>query len=307
VQEPRRLFKRYILNDIPFALHLFGSALSNRAAGVELRSSPLTKTTSLASAISPSSAAAKDLSLNNRQALDEDIRERILGRYAQMDSFSRWWRATAWLKRLGWIWALRCGNTVKRLLDVVGATTLLVLLSPVLLIFAGLVKMTSRGPIFFKQQRVGARGHIFHMYKFRSMCEDAETRRKVLLSHNEVAGGVIFKIKADPRITPIGRHMRRWSIDEIPQLWNVLKGDMSLVGPRPPLPAEVQLYTLTQRRRLDAVPGLTCTWQVSGRCEIPFEQQVELDVAYIESQSLLVDINLLLRTVPAVLQRRGAY
>jgi lipopolysaccharide/colanic/teichoic acid biosynthesis glycosyltransferase len=246
-------------------------------------------------------------SRDDPQGLDEKTLGRIVGRYARIDSFSRWWRATARLKQLSWICALRCGGALKRLLDVTGAAILLTLLSPVLLIFAGAVKVTSRGPVFFKQKRVGARGHVFHMYKFRSMYRDAETRLQELLPYNEVTGGVIFKIKNDPRITPVGAFMRQWSIDELPQLWNVLKGDMSLVGPRPPLPAEVQLYTLTQRRRLDAVPGLTCIWQVSGRCEIPFEQQVEFDVDYIESQSLLLDLKLLLRTVPAVLQRRGAY
>jgi lipopolysaccharide/colanic/teichoic acid biosynthesis glycosyltransferase len=230
-----------------------------------------------------------------------------LSRYEWSGPFARWWQVVARFKQLSWICALRCGSAVKRLLDIVGATILLMLLSPVLLIFAGLVKVTSRGPVFFRQKRVGAHGRVFAMYKFRSMCQDAETRLEELLPYNEVVGGVIFKMKNDPRVTPVGAFMRRWSIDEIPQLWNVLKGDMSMVGPRPPLPAEVQLYTLTQRRRLDAIPGLTCIWQVSGRCKIPFEQQVEFDVDYIESQSLFLDIKLLLRTVPAVLQRRGAY
>ena len=126
-------------------------------------------------------------------------------------------------------------------------------------------------------------------------------------AHNEMAGGVTFKMKKDPRITGIGSILRRGSIDELPQLWNVLKGEMSLVGPRPPLPSEVAKYSLTERRRLDVTPGITCIWQVSGRSEIPFQRQVELDVAYIESQSLRGDLLILLRTIPAVLMGRGAY
>ncbi len=128
-----------------------------------------------------------------------------------------------------------------------------------------------------------------------------------LLVKNEMAGGVTFKMKADPCITRIGRLLRRGSIDELPQLWNVLKGEMSLVGPRPPLTTEVSLYSVAERRRLDVTPGITCIWQVSGRSEIPFDQQVELDVAYIDSQSLRVDIKLSLKTIPAVLMGRGAY
>jgi lipopolysaccharide/colanic/teichoic acid biosynthesis glycosyltransferase len=145
------------------------------------------------------------------------------------------------------------------------------------------------------------------MYKFRSMYIDAEARKAALAKNNEMDGGVIFKMKHDPRITRVGRYIRRASIDELPQLWNVLKGDMSLVGPRPPVPSEVSQYTLSDRRRLEAKPGITCVWQVSGRSDIPFEQQVELDFAYIESQSLWMDIKLLLKTIPAVLLGRGAY
>jgi lipopolysaccharide/colanic/teichoic acid biosynthesis glycosyltransferase len=148
-------------------------------------------------------------------------------------------------------------------------------------------------------------------YHFRctnsARCIDAEARKAALAKNNEMDGGVIFKMKHDPRITRVGRYIRRASIDELPQLWNVLKGDMSLVGPRPPVPSEVSQYTLSDRRRLEAKPGITCVWQVSGRSDIPFEQQVELDFAYIESQSLWMDIKLLLKTIPAVLLGRGAY
>jgi hypothetical protein len=136
---------------------------------------------------------------------------------------------------------------------------------------------------------------------------DAEQQKKDLLQMNEMAGGVIFKMKHDPRVTRIGKLLRRLSIDEIPQLFNVLRGEMSLVGPRPPLPAEVNLYSLAERGRLDVVPGITCIWQVSGRSEIPFDKQVELDLAYIDSQSIWGDIKLLMRTLPTVLRGRGAY
>lgn len=145
------------------------------------------------------------------------------------------------------------------------------------------------------------------MYKFRSMCADAERRKKELLDHNEMHGGIIFKMKSDPRVTRMGKIIRRGSLDELPQLWNVLKGDMSLVGPRPPVPPEVSRYSLGERRRLDVKPGITCIWQVSGRSQLPFQRQVELDVVYIESQTIWGDIKLLLKTVPAVLLGRGAY
>jgi len=196
---------------------------------------------------------------------------------------------------------------VKRMIDIIGALSLIILLSPVLLISALLVKVTSRGPVFFAQTRVGERGRLFTMYKFRSMRANAEHLKHGLLNDNDMAGGITFKLKNDPRRTRIGSFMRQWSIDELPQLWNVLKGDMSLVGPRPPLPSEVSQYTLAQRRRLDAAPGITCIWQGSGRSEIPFERQVELDTEYIDSHSLSLDVKLLFQTVSAVLQRRGAY
>jgi lipopolysaccharide/colanic/teichoic acid biosynthesis glycosyltransferase len=241
------------------------------------------------------------------QRLDDETRNRILSRYAWVGVLARWWRVGARLKQIAWNFILDWTQLAKRLVDLMGAIILMTLAAPLLFIFAALIKATSRGSVLFKQQRVGQDGRPFQMYKFRSMYQNSEARQQELLPYNEVSGGVIFKIKNDPRITPIGALMRRWSIDELPQLWNVIKGDMSLVGPRPPLPSEVQLYTLPQRRRLETTPGLTCTWQVSGRCEIPFERQVELDVDYIESQSLTLDFKLLLRTVTAVVQRRGAY
>jgi lipopolysaccharide/colanic/teichoic acid biosynthesis glycosyltransferase len=159
----------------------------------------------------------------------------------------------------------------------------------------------------YKQTRVGRWGKLFTMWKFRSMYLDADARLKEIMTQNEMTGGVIFKMKNDPRIIPVGRFIRKASIDELPQLWNVLKGDMSLVGPRPALPSEVNQYSLQDRQRLEVIPGITCIWQVSGRSDIPFPQQVQLDVQYIQSQSLLLDIKLLLKTIPAVLLSRGAY
>ena len=161
--------------------------------------------------------------------------------------------------------------------------------------------------MIFRQQRVGRDGRPFTMFKFRSMFVDAEARKAALLASNEMQGGVIFKMKRDPRVTRTGRFIRRTSIDELPQLFNVLIGDMSLVGPRPPLPSEVAQYTLKDRGRLGAAPGITCIWQVSGRSEIPFPQQVEMDLDYIHRQSLTEDVRLLLKTVPALVRGRGAY
>jgi lipopolysaccharide/colanic/teichoic acid biosynthesis glycosyltransferase len=169
------------------------------------------------------------------------------------------------------------------------------------------IRLESPGPVLFRQQRIGLGGRPFMMLKFRSMYIDAEARRDAMMEKNEMQGGVLFKIKEDPRVTRVGRFIRKASIDELPQLWNVFRGDMSLVGPRPPLPSEVADYGLADRRRLHVKPGITCIWQVSGRSDIPFERQVELDLDYIYSQSLKTDIKLLLRTVPAVILGRGAY
>ena len=194
----------------------------------------------------------------------------------------------------------------KRVIDLVGAAVALVVLSPVCLIATILVKTTSKGPVFFAQERSGLNGRTFKLYKFRSMYRDAEARRASLASRNEMSGPV-FKIKDDPRITPVGKWMRRFSVDELPQLWNVLAGDMSLVGPRPPIPDEVKKYERWQRRRLSMKPGITCLWQVSGRNAIDFEDWMRLDLAYIDTWSLRLDVQILLRTVPVVLTARGAH
>ena len=202
----------------------------------------------------------------------------------------------------------RIDLAAKRALDVTGAVVGLALLSPLLLGVAAAIRLTSKGPALLRQVRIGENGTPFTIYKFRSMYHDAEARRAALVAENaHGAEGVTFKIKRDPRITAIGRLIRRSSIDELPQLLNVLEGTMSLVGPRPPLPAEVARYTPEQRGRLAGKPGLTCEWQVSGRSDIPFPVQVQLDVAYLARRNILVDLGILLRTVPAVLLARGAY
>ncbi len=196
----------------------------------------------------------------------------------------------------------------KRLLDVTAAGAGLLLLAPLLLTVAALVRLTSRGPAFLRQTRIGEDGVPFTMFKLRSMYMDAEARRAALVGANEHgAAGLTFKLRRDPRITPIGRLLRKSSIDELPQLWNVLKGEMSLVGPRPQLPGEVARYAPAHFRRLAAKPGLTCLWQISGRADIAFEQQFELDLAYLARRSFFEDLRILLMTVPAVLAARGAY
>ncbi len=196
---------------------------------------------------------------------------------------------------------------VKRIIDVVVSAVLLTVLSPLLLVIAILVKLSSPGPILFVQKRIGMNGHFFDLYKFRSMYNGAEARQAELVGYNEMQGPA-FKIKNDPRVTPVGRWLRRHSLDELPQLWNVLKGDMSLVGPRPPVPDEVNAYERRYRRRLSMRPGMTCTWQVSGRNEISdFSSWVKLDLEYIDNWSLGRDILLLFRTIPAVLFGTGAH
>jgi len=192
----------------------------------------------------------------------------------------------------------------KRVIDLVGATTLLALTAPILGVAAILIRATSPGPALFRQRRCGLYGRTFTCLKLRTMVEDAESRKTELCDLNEMDGPV-FKIKQDPRITPIGGFLRKWSLDEIPQLWNVLWGDMSLVGPRPPLPEEVEHYATFERRRLSMRPGITCLWQVSGRNELGFGDWVKLDLEYIDSWSLASDIEILLRTLPAVLRGSG--
>ncbi|MBQ7394779.1 MAG: sugar transferase [Lentisphaeria bacterium] len=207
------------------------------------------------------------------------------------------------------IWNLTIGSSVcfKRMMDLILSILALLIGSPVFLVTALLIKITSPGPIIFSQVRVGKFGRHFKFYKFRSMYIDAEARKAELLKLNESGDGVIFKMKHDPRITPIGRFIRKFSIDELPQLFNVILGDMSLVGPRPPLPQEVRTYTLEERKRLNITPGLTCLWQVSGRSELPFSRQIALDKEYIASKSVWKDFLILLKTIPAILTGKGAW
>lgn len=195
---------------------------------------------------------------------------------------------------------------VKRVFDVCFAGICLILLLPILLVSAIMIRLESKGNVIFKQERVGKDGQTFKMYKFRSMFIDAEARKSEL-QHLNMMSGPVFKIKNDPRITKVGQFIRKTSIDELPQLINIIKGDMSIVGPRPPLPKEVAQYSEHQRKRLDVKPGLTCYWQVSGRNAIGFDEWVELDIKYIKERGILTDIKIILRTIPAVLKCSGAY
>jgi lipopolysaccharide/colanic/teichoic acid biosynthesis glycosyltransferase len=194
----------------------------------------------------------------------------------------------------------------KRTLDIVGALVALVVSAPVLALLAVLIRLESRGPVFYKSVRIGKGGRAFTFYKLRSMVKDADRNRHTVAHMNE-ADGPVFKIARDPRITRIGRFLRSSSLDEIPQFYNVLVGDMSLVGPRPPIPGEVSQYEPWQLRRLDVRPGITCLWQISGRSRIGFQEWMRLDLEYIRHQSLGLDLKILLRTIPAVLSREGAY
>ena len=194
----------------------------------------------------------------------------------------------------------------KRLLDVSMATTLLLIGFPVLVLIASSVAISSRGPVFFFQKRVGHRGKVFSMIKFRSMYQDAEHLRGEI-EHMSDREGLCLKIKRDPRITAVGRFLRRWSLDELPQLINVLKGDMSLVGPRPALVSEVALYPQHAHVRHSVLPGITGLWQISGRAEVGFEEMIELDLKYVHQSSLKLDLTILTSTLGAVIGGKGAY
>jgi exopolysaccharide biosynthesis polyprenyl glycosylphosphotransferase len=219
----------------------------------------------------------------------------------------RWWLNlhVCWQRCLMRL-LMKGGQALKRALDIAGSFSFLLVFSPLYAVLALLVKLEDGGTVFFAQTRVGRFGREFQMYKFRSMRVNAEAELQRLLVRNEHAEGVTFKIKNDPRVTRIGRWLRRFSLDELPQFFNVLRGDMSLVGPRPPTPREVSMYSLADRRRLAVKPGITCFWQVSGRSNIDFSGQVKLDVQYIETAGFWVDIKILFKTVPAVVAGRGA-
>ncbi|WP_226582481.1 sugar transferase [Halobacillus litoralis] len=196
---------------------------------------------------------------------------------------------------------------IKRLLDIVGATLGIIALSPLFILIGILIKIEDvKGPVFFNQVRVGKDGQTFRMYKFRSMVSNAEELKAELMKQNE-ANGPVFKIKEDPRITKVGKFIRRTSIDELPQLFNVFKGDMSLVGPRPPLPNEVEQYNNYEKQRLTVTPGLTCYWQVSGRSSIGFDDWVKLDLKYINERSIYLDMKLIFKTVLVLFGSKDAY
>ena len=220
-----------------------------------------------------------------------------LGR-ARLNFYVKW-------KRVAWICVTGFAYFLKRVFDIVVSLIAMLFLSPVFAGIAIAVKMDG-GPIFFRQTRYGLHGREFKMLKYRSMCVDAEAKLKDLLALNEKKEGITFKIKDDPRITKIGRILRKSSLDELPQFWNVLKGEMSLVGPRPPVKREVELYEQRHRDRLYVKPGITCLWQVADQNAIDFEGQVKLDVIYIESQTWKKDFVLLAKTVPAILFGKGA-
>ncbi|MBI5837822.1 MAG: sugar transferase [Candidatus Eisenbacteria bacterium] len=194
----------------------------------------------------------------------------------------------------------------KRLFDLAACTLGMIVVGPVMLVLGILIKLDSPGPMFYRSRRTGLGGRLFTFYKLRSMHVGAHLRRSELWHLNE-ADGPIFKVRKDPRVTRIGRWLRHTSLDELPQLLNVLKGDMSLVGPRPPLPEEVEHYEPWQLRRLDVKPGITCLWQISGRSRLGFDEWMRLDLEYIRHRSLALDLKILVRTIPAVLSREGAY
>ena len=258
LQEPRRMWRRYILGNPEFVLRALRDATRTRRL----------------------------------QRPDHGLRQ------GHLRAFGR---------RLHWWLSTRATQLGKRMLDIVGAGSALLIAAPLMGLTALAIRIESRGPVFFSQQRIGLRGTPFRLWKFRSMYIDAEARKAELARRNEMTGGVLFKIRDDPRITRVGRFIRRFSIDELPQLWNVLRGDMALVGPRPALPGEVAQYSLAARRRLSARPGITCIWQVSGRSNIPFAGQLAMDLEYIHKATLTTDLRLLLKTVPAVISGSGAY
>ncbi|MFT5175736.1 MAG: exopolysaccharide biosynthesis WecB/TagA/CpsF family protein [Gammaproteobacteria bacterium] len=210
-------------------------------------------------------------------------------------------------RRFHWWLSTHTTPLGQRLLDITATSAALLMAAPLMAMAAVAIRVESPGPVFFSQQRVGLGGTPFKMWKFRSMRSDAEASQSALVQRNEMTGGVLFKLKHDPRITRVGRFIRRFSIDELPQLWNVLCGDMALVGPRPALPGEVAQYPLAARQRLAVRPGITCIWQVRGRSNIPFEGQVAMDLEYIHKATLTTDFRLLLQTIPAILRGDGAY
>ncbi|MBI9031948.1 sugar transferase [bacterium] len=237
--------------------------------------------------------------------MDKRIRDQRIERLMKMTQKKN--KSSISFKIALWDYTIKSVIMFKKFLDVIASLILIILLSPLFVITAILIYLEDPGPVFYIAPRVGKDGKHFGFIKFRSMVMNADKIKDQLLDQNESKAGVIFKMKRDPRVTKTGRFIRRFSIDELPQLFNVLKGDMSLVGPRPPLPREVAEYTLLDRKRLHVMPGITCLWQVKGRSDIPFDEQVELDMQYIKSSSFWKDIKILLMTIPAVISGKGAY
>lgn len=235
----------------------------------------------------------------------EELEKALYRKYGSQKGF--WQHLTYWRKKYAWLFVVESAKFLKRAFDICISLFMGLLLSPFFFLIGLGIKIYDGGTIFYISKRVGRWGKEFDFYKFRTMQTNADTLKTDLLDQNEYRNDVTFKMKSDPRITPFGRILRKTSLDEIPQLWNVFKGEMSLVGPRPHLPDEVAQYTLKQRRRLDVKPGITGIWQVGGRSDVPFKEQVKLDLKYIESQSLWLDCLLLLKTIPAVFFGKGAY
>ncbi|WP_434931532.1 WecB/TagA/CpsF family glycosyltransferase [Shewanella sp. HL-SH5] len=288
MQEPKRMWRRYIVGNPLFVMRVFIELAQQKM--FNSKPEPTAKIDEL------QNAAVNFQNANLTSSAEQNFS--MLGKNTPQVNH----------KRYQWFFLkIKLNQIAKRLLDILGSGTLLILLSPLFLFTALAIRLESKGAVLFSQTRAGQDNQPFTMWKFRSMFSDAEARLAKLQSENEMRGGVLFKMKLDPRITYVGKWIRKLSIDELPQLWNVLKGEMSLVGPRPALPTEVNQYQLSDRRRLMVKPGITCIWQVSGRSDIPFDKQVELDVDYIYQQSLVKDIQLLFKTIPAVLFARGAY
>lgn len=237
----------------------------------------------------------------HRKKLLEELHHRFSSK-SSISSKARYLR-----KKYMWLFFVEGTRFLKRLFDFAISFMLLFFLLPLMAAIALVIKLSDKGPVLYVTNRVGKWGKEFRFPKFRTMKQNSDKLKEELKNFNLHSTDITFKMLNDPRVTPLGWVLRKSSLDELPQLWCVLKGDMSLVGPRPPLPEEVLRYNLEQRRRLDVKPGLTCFWQVNGRSEIPFQGQVELDVAYIESQSFLLDMKLILKTIPAILFGKGAY
>lgn len=217
------------------------------------------------------------------------------------------WKKKMALKVFWWRVTFGFADGLKRILDIIGSLVGLTLFAPIFLAVAICIFLEDKGPIFFRQTRIGKGGKIFSIWKFRSMKINADALKDQLLAQNQHQYGVTFKMQDDPRITRVGRFLRKTSLDEVPQFLNVLKGEMALVGPRPPVPKEVAQYTAVQLRRLKVKPGITCLWQVGGRANIDFHGQVRLDLLYIRSESFWNDVKILLLTIPAVILGKGAY